>query len=36
MPNIDPKAITDLVSYMKKKCDIGTLASHLAQKRNSR
>jgi 3-deoxy-manno-octulosonate cytidylyltransferase (CMP-KDO synthetase) len=28
MPNIDPKAITDLVLYMKKgKCDIGTLAS---------
>ena len=28
MPNIDPQAITDLVSYMNKgKCDIGTLAS---------
>ena len=28
MPNIDPKAISDLVLYMKKrKCDIGTLAS---------
>ena len=28
MPNIDPNAICDLVSYMKKgKCDIGTLAS---------
>ena len=28
MPNIDPKAITDLVSYMnKEQCDIGTLAS---------
>ena len=28
MPNIDSKAITDLVLYMKKgKCDIGTLAS---------
>jgi 3-deoxy-manno-octulosonate cytidylyltransferase (CMP-KDO synthetase) len=28
MPNIDPKAITDLVSYMNKgQCDIGTLAS---------
>ena len=28
MPNIDSKAITDLVSYMKKgECDIGTLAS---------
>ena len=28
MPNIDPKDITNLVSYMSKgKCDIGTLAS---------
>jgi len=28
MPNIDPKAITDLVLYMNKvQCDIGTLAS---------
>ena len=28
MPNIDSKAITDLVLYMKKgECDIGTLAS---------
>ena len=28
MPNIDPKVITNLVSYMSKgKCDIGTLAS---------
>ncbi len=28
MPNIQPKAISDLVSYMEKnKCDIGTLAS---------
>ena len=28
MPNIDPKAITNLVSYMNKgQCDIGTLAS---------
>ena len=28
MPNIDPKAITNLVSYMREgKCDIGTLAS---------
>ena len=28
MPNIDPKAITNLVSYMNKgECDIGTLAS---------
>ena len=28
MPNIDPQAITDLVSYMNKgQCDIGTLAS---------
>ena len=28
MPNIDPKAITNLISYMEEgKCDIGTLAS---------
>tara|TARA_A100001015_G_C14955676_1_gene698665 strand:+ start:16 stop:753 length:738 start_codon:yes stop_codon:yes gene_type:complete len=28
MPNIDPKAITSLISYMNEgKCDIGTLAS---------
>jgi len=28
MPNIDPQAITDLVSYMNKgECDMGTLAS---------
>ena len=28
MPNIDPKAISDLITYMSKgKCDIGTLAS---------
>jgi len=28
MPNIDPKAITNLVTYMNEgKCDIGTLAS---------
>ncbi|MDA7715045.1 3-deoxy-manno-octulosonate cytidylyltransferase [Pelagibacteraceae bacterium] len=28
MPNIDPKSITNLVSYMSEdKCDIGTLAS---------
>jgi len=28
MPNIEPKTITDLISYMRKeKCDIGTLAS---------
>jgi len=28
MPNIDPKVITNLVSYMNKgRCDIGTLAS---------
>ena len=28
MPNIDPKAITDLVLFMNKgQCDIGTLAS---------
>ena len=31
MPNIDPKAITNLVSYMSEgKCDIGTLASTLS------
>ena len=31
MPNIDPKNITDLVSYMSKgKCDIGTLASEFS------
>ena len=31
MPNIDPKAITDLVLYMKKgECDIGTLASEFS------
>ena len=28
MPNIDPQAIKDLISYMNKnQCDIGTLAS---------
>ena len=28
MPNIDPKAITNLITYMnEEKCDIGTLAS---------
>ena len=28
MPNIDPKAISDLINYMQKgNCDIGTLAS---------
>ena len=28
MPNIDPKVITNLISYMEEgKCDIGTLAS---------
>jgi 3-deoxy-manno-octulosonate cytidylyltransferase (CMP-KDO synthetase) len=31
MPNIDPKAITNLISYMiEGKCDIGTLASAFA------
>ena len=31
MPNIKPKAISELVSYMKQgKCDIGTLASKLS------
>tara|TARA_B100001121_G_C18624979_1_gene591273 strand:- start:535 stop:1272 length:738 start_codon:yes stop_codon:yes gene_type:complete len=30
MPNIDPKAIKDLIDYMQhKKCEIGTLASEL-------
>jgi len=33
MPNIQPQAIFDLVSYMKKnKCDIGTLASEFKSK----
>ena len=33
MPNIDPKAIFNLVSYMNKdKCDIGTLASKFNSK----
>ena len=33
MPNIDPQAITHLVSYMNKgKCDIGTLASSFSSK----
>ena len=33
MPNINPQAISDLVSYMKEeKCDIGTLASELSSK----
>ena len=33
MPNIDPKAILDLVLYMKKgECDIGTLASDFNSK----
>ena len=33
MPNIDPKAITNLVSYMSEgKCDIGTLASTFSSK----
>ena len=31
MPNIDPKDITNLISYMDKgRCDIGTLASSLS------
>jgi 3-deoxy-manno-octulosonate cytidylyltransferase (CMP-KDO synthetase) len=33
MPNINPKAITDLVSYIKKgQCDIATLASSFSSK----
>ena len=33
MPNIEPQAISNLVSYMNKdKCDIGTLASDLNSK----
>ena len=33
MPNLEPKAISNLVSYMsKKKCDIGTLASDFNSK----
>jgi len=33
MPNIEPKAISELVSYMKQdKCDIGTLASEFSSK----
>ena len=33
MPNIKPKAIYELVSYMKQnKCDIGTLASEFKSK----
>jgi len=33
MPNIEPKVIFNLVSYMRKnKCDIGTLASELRSK----
>jgi len=33
MPNIQPQAISDLVSYMQeKKCDIGTLASEFNSK----
>ena len=33
MPNIDPRSITELISYMdKKNCDIGTLASSFASK----
>jgi 3-deoxy-manno-octulosonate cytidylyltransferase (CMP-KDO synthetase) len=34
MPNIDPQAITDLISYMNKnQCDIGTLASSFSSKK---
>ena len=34
MPNIDPKTITKLVSYMsEEKCDIGTLASTFSSKK---
>ena len=34
MPNIDPKVITDLISYMiQGKCDIGTLASSFSSDR---
>ena len=34
MPNIDPKTITELVSYMSEgKCDIGTLASTFSSKK---
>jgi 3-deoxy-manno-octulosonate cytidylyltransferase (CMP-KDO synthetase) len=34
MPNIEPQAITDLVSYMSRdKCDIGTLASTFNSKK---
>ena len=33
MPNINPQAITDLISYMNKnQCDIGTLASSFSSK----
>ena len=33
MPNIDPRSITELISYMdKKNCDIGTLASSFVSK----
>jgi len=33
MPNIDPQAITNLISYMSKdQCDIGTLASSFSSK----
>ena len=33
MPNIDPQAIKDLISYMSKdQCDIGTLASSFSSK----
>ena len=34
MPNIEPKAISDLISYMKEEsCDIGTLASSFSSKK---
>ena len=34
MPNIDPQAITDLISYMNKnQCDIGTLASSFSSEK---
>ena len=36
MPNIDPKVITDLISYMsQEKCDIGTLASSFSSDRET-
>ena len=37
MPNIEPKAISELIDYMKKgKCDIGTLASELCSEEEIR